>query len=227
MTIPKREEALKALDKLSSDYDLAGGWSPDPMPLLATLRSYIESHTGEVLAHEWHERFGLTCCKVCGLVRNENSDAKGCRGPVYVSLRDASPVQPDHIVDAGKMICPRSANGRPEGFTVRECVAAGECGCGESVMPGSTVRTSPVQPVKLEWQPFDTAKEDGNIILVYRADAGVFTAHYVEEDAHLSSPMNPPEGDSYWFSTSGEDLTDDLPTHWMPLPTPPLSGGDK
>lgn len=50
MTIPTREEALKALDKLSSDYDLAGGWSPDPMPLLATLRSYIESHTGEPFA---------------------------------------------------------------------------------------------------------------------------------------------------------------------------------
>ena len=49
MTIPTREEALKALDKISSDYDLAGGWSPDPMPLLATLRSYIESHTDTAL----------------------------------------------------------------------------------------------------------------------------------------------------------------------------------
>jgi len=72
-----------------------------------------------------------------------------------------------------------------------------------------------------KWRPFNTAPETGNVILVYRPDAGVFTAHYVEEDAHLSNAMNPPEGDFFWFSTSGEDLTDDLPTHWMPLPSPP------
>lgn len=85
MTIPTREEALRALDKIHT----ASVWEA-----IATLRSYIEGHTGEPLAHEWHERFGLTCCKVCGLVRNENGDTRGCRGPVYVSLRDASPVQP-------------------------------------------------------------------------------------------------------------------------------------
>jgi hypothetical protein len=73
-----------------------------------------------------------------------------------------------------------------------------------------------------DWQPFHTAPETGEVILVYRSDAGVFTAHYVEEDAHLSSVMNPPEGDFFWFSTSGEDLTDDLPTHWMHLPSPPV-----
>lgn len=88
MTIPTREEALEILDCIPSDYQQVD-------ELKSWLRSYIESHTGESLAHEWHERFGLTCCKVCGFVRNENSDTKGCRGPVYVSLRDASPVQPD------------------------------------------------------------------------------------------------------------------------------------
>ena len=72
-----------------------------------------------------------------------------------------------------------------------------------------------------EWQPIDTAPDDGTTILVYRADSGVFTAHYVEEDAHLASAMNPPEGDYFWFSTCGDDLTADMPTHWMPLPEPP------
>lgn len=72
-----------------------------------------------------------------------------------------------------------------------------------------------------EWQPIETAPMDGTAVLVYREDAGVFTAHYVEDDAHLSSPMNPPEGDCYWFTTGGEDLTDDMPTHWMPLPDAP------
>lgn len=71
------------------------------------------------------------------------------------------------------------------------------------------------------WQDFSTAPEDGSVILVFRPDAGVFTAHFVEEDAHLSSPERPPEGDEFWFSTCGEDLTGDLPTHWRPLPAPP------
>lgn len=71
------------------------------------------------------------------------------------------------------------------------------------------------------WLPIESAPEDGTVILVYRDDAGVFTAHYVEEDAHLSSPLNPPEGDFYWFSTCGDDLTGDMPTHWRPLPSAP------
>ena len=67
----------------------------------------------------------------------------------------------------GEAVCPRSANGRPESFTVTECVAAGECGCGESVTPGSTVRVSPVQPV-LEWRDdllFFNDKEIGGAAL--------------------------------------------------------------
>ena len=71
------------------------------------------------------------------------------------------------------------------------------------------------------WEDMSSAPETGETILVYRPDAGVFTAHYVEEDAHLSSAMNPPEGDFFWFTTGGEDLTDDMPTHWRPLPAPP------
>jgi hypothetical protein len=30
-------------------------------------------------------------------------------------------------------------------------------------------------------------------------------------------PVRPP----YWFTTGGEDLTNDLPTHWRPKPAPP------
>jgi hypothetical protein len=71
------------------------------------------------------------------------------------------------------------------------------------------------------WQPFSTAPMNGDVVLVFRPDAGVFTAHYVEEDAHISTPERPPEGEAFWFSTSGDDLTGDLPTHWMPLPAHP------
>ena len=76
------------------------------------------------------------------------------------------------------------------------------------------------------WKPIESAPKDGTVILVYREDAGVFTAHYVEEDAHLSSIMNPPEGDFYWFSTAGDDLTNDMPTHWRPLPSAPSEGAE-
>lgn len=72
-----------------------------------------------------------------------------------------------------------------------------------------------------EWRTMDSAPESGDVILVYRPDSGVFSAHYVEEDAHTSNYLNPPEGECYWFSTCGDDLTNEMPTHWMPLPQPP------
>ena len=69
----------------------------------------------------------------------------------------------------------------------------------------------------MKWEPIDTAPKDGTVILVYREDAGIFTAHHV-------SPASIVGGCDYsesWFTTDGEDLTDDMPTHWMPLPEPP------
>lgn len=68
-----------------------------------------------------------------------------------------------------------------------------------------------------EWQPIETAPADGTVILAYRRDAGVFSAHYV-------SPADAVGGDDdepHWFTTDGEDLTRCMPTHWMPLPEPP------
>ena len=124
MTTPTREDALAMLDSIPSDYQQVD-------ELKARLRSYIESHTGEPMAHEWRGRFGLTCCKVCGLVRKENSDTNGCRGPVYVSLRDASPVQPalewngDHLefngVKIGNLIGAGGGGEQYHSFTVYDC----------------------------------------------------------------------------------------------------------
>lgn len=73
------------------------------------------------------------------------------------------------------------------------------------------------------WRTMESAPKDGSVVLAYRPDVGVFTAHYVEEDAHLSSFASPPEGDCYWFATNGDDLTGDMFTHWQPLPLPPVS----
>jgi len=37
--------------------------------------------------HEWFERYGLTCCKVCGIVRRADGQNKPCKGPVSVGPR--------------------------------------------------------------------------------------------------------------------------------------------
>jgi hypothetical protein len=95
--------------------------------------------------------------------------------------------------------------------------------CAAAALVSAPIAEADVLRAVLSWQPIDTAPKDGTVVLVYREDAGVFTAHYVEEDAHLSSVMNPPEGDCYWFTTDGEDLTGDMPTHWRPLPDAPVS----
>ena len=72
-----------------------------------------------------------------------------------------------------------------------------------------------------EWNPFDTAPTDGTEILVYRKDAGVFMASFIPsagDDGEFGPQMN---GEECWFDNYGDDLTGDLPTHWMPLPDPP------
>lgn len=71
-----------------------------------------------------------------------------------------------------------------------------------------------------DWLPFATAPDDGSEILVYREDAGVFTAFFAE-------PTDPTgeEDDWFWCSMNGEDLTGELPSHWMPFPEAPIVAG--
>jgi hypothetical protein len=38
--------------------------------------------------HVWFERFGLCCCKACGLVRRRDGTSNPCKGPVRVGLRN-------------------------------------------------------------------------------------------------------------------------------------------
>lgn len=70
-----------------------------------------------------------------------------------------------------------------------------------------------------DWRQFESAPQDGTEILAYRPDAGVFTAVYrpgLDEGGQDTDEWR-------WFSTDGEDLTSDLPTHWMPLPDGPVA----
>ena len=61
---------------------------------------------------------------------------------------------------------------------------------------------------KADWRPMSEAPERRDEILVFRPDAGVFTAFFMEDD-------------ECWFSMSGDDLTGDMPTHFRPFPEPP------
>lgn len=39
------------------------------------------------MGHDWHLRFGLTCCKRCGIVRRADGLNRACTGPVRLGLR--------------------------------------------------------------------------------------------------------------------------------------------
>lgn len=38
--------------------------------------------------HQWFNRFGLTCCKSCGIVKRADGRNKPCPGKVRVELRE-------------------------------------------------------------------------------------------------------------------------------------------
>ena len=72
-----------------------------------------------------------------------------------------------------------------------------------------------------EWQPIETAPTDGDPVLLFgrwegelhdRDDnPGIYQAYYWDGD---------------WYCTGGEYYSAYVrnPTHWMPLPKPPVSG---
>jgi hypothetical protein len=73
------------------------------------------------------------------------------------------------------------------------------------------------------WKNIESAPTDGTEILVFRQDAGVFTAWFVSPDSFPSNglPSVGEDDERCWFTRDGEDLTGDMPTHWMPFPEPP------
>ena len=70
------------------------------------------------------------------------------------------------------------------------------------------------------WQTIETAPKDGTEILAYRRDAGVFTCLFTSEAKQLG-PDYYADDEDRWFTVGGEDINDDMPTHWQPLPAPP------
>lgn len=68
----------------------------------------------------------------------------------------------------------------------------------------------------MDWQPIETAPNDGtHIILLDALDGGsVYRASWVVEG----------DIEGYWAVWCGQPVVHEPdPTHWMPLPTPPSS----
>ena len=70
------------------------------------------------------------------------------------------------------------------------------------------------------WMPIETAPKDGTIILAYRPDQNVFTAHFTTPQTVLGLD-EPADEPSWWTTDGGELVSDGLPTHWRPLLPPP------
>ncbi|WP_421693883.1 hypothetical protein [Aestuariivirga sp.] len=68
-----------------------------------------------------------------------------------------------------------------------------------------------------QWRPFVEAPKGDIDVLAFREDAGAFTAIHADKDAFTVTPTREPTGDGVWFSTSGEDLSRHLPTHFILL----------
>lgn len=76
-----------------------------------------------------------------------------------------------------------------------------------------------------DWQPIETAPKDGTPVLTCRAGFLPALSHwgsYAGKDRWGTDPETFMEEDhfmDYWLSC------DYAPTHWMPLPPPPVSSG--
>ena len=69
-----------------------------------------------------------------------------------------------------------------------------------------------------EWQPIETAPKDGTKILMYypQPNIGTRKAMAISIGAwHLKGAA--------WHREGGKKIRYTLPTHWMPLPSPPVN----
>ena len=111
---------------------------------------------------------------------------------------------------------------------VKECEAERDAAIADRNMYDAAHKTQSRKTLELsaklarmEWTPFDTAPTNGQEVLVYRKDAGVFMASFrpsAGDDGEFGPQMN---GEECWFDNYGGDLTGELPSHWMPTPDEP------
>lgn len=73
-----------------------------------------------------------------------------------------------------------------------------------------------------EWQPIETAPRDGTAILIFEPprQSVQYEVHAVIQVAKWNVRG------SWWVEAHGEGYETYEPTHWMPLPLPPLALGE-
>ena len=92
-------------------------------------------------------------------------------------------------------------------------------------IPASAQATAKVQ----QWQPIETAPKDKEVML---SDGSRVTQGFWYEEEHgeylgdCGGPCRCPEYDApcepFWMSMDGGFTRENPPTHWMPLPEPPI-----
>lgn len=79
-----------------------------------------------------------------------------------------------------------------------------------------------------EWQPIETAPKDDDLILLYLEGSGVRPGYWDDDQRWDDKLKRYVEGNGRWLAVESQCLTgggwQTAPTHWMPLPDPPVSG---
>lgn len=71
-----------------------------------------------------------------------------------------------------------------------------------------------------EWMPIETAPKDGSTILAFEPGYGLGDGKGVIATVHW---LNADWSEACWACPLDLGKVFDLPTHWMPLPTPPAA----
>ena len=86
-----------------------------------------------------------------------------------------------------------------------------------SAQDGSPVRSTGLFGT---WSPWGTEPKDGTEFLAYRPDAGVMECEWKWAETGELEDMA-----TLFANWGSEDITADPPTHWMPMPPPPVPNG--
>lgn len=105
--------------------------------------------------------------------------------------------------------------------------AMAECVDGDYVLYADHVQERDTLARRVEWQPIETAPKDGSAILLWDAEREVAIVGMWLSFAGTNSPDSYEPAYSGWDSISGvptwlDASPDAQPTHWMPLPAPPV-----
>lgn len=83
----------------------------------------------------------------------------------------------------------------------------------------------------MNWQPIASAPKDGTEILAWRADCGIVLVRWTcmddfctESEIEKVSEEDAMQRDWFFadFVSGGRLEGEEVPTHWMPLPPPPV-----